>query len=224
EAKPCGFSFVPGELHIGIAGGSFTVTVGSNRQSCAWHATTDHPDFIHLVTTSGTGNGTLTFSVTPNNGPDTHEREGSITIGEGDSEAECLIIQQGTEPDIDGEWRGTLTGALHPGCNPNCSYNGTTNFDVNITTGIDGTTISGPATFNGIPCWDCDSCALLELDNSSGSITGAVVTTTAQFSYSGTISGNACNGNTISFTITGAAITNGGTTITGTTSWGQMMV
>jgi FG-GAP-like repeat len=57
EAKPCGFAFVPGELHIGIAGGSFGVTVGSNRQSCAWQARTDRPDFIHLITPSGTGNG-----------------------------------------------------------------------------------------------------------------------------------------------------------------------
>ena len=146
--------------------------------------------------------------------PEATARTGTVTVA-----GHTVTVHQDAAG-LSGEWRGTITGVLHAGCNSNCSDNRTSNFDMHIAT--NGTTISGPATWDGLPCWDCNSCALLELDNSSGSITGTVGTSTAQFSYSGTYSGSACNGNGIDFTVT-AVITNG-TTMTGTTSFGQQMI
>ena len=211
----CAFGVRPTTINAPATYSTHTITVDTGWD-CVWTATSPESwiTITSIVPKRGPNSIYIAVAALPADAPETTARTGTVTVA-----GHTVTVHQDAAG-VSGEWRGTITGVLHAGCNSNCSDNRTSNFDVHIAT--NGTTISGPATWDGLPCWDCNSCALLELDNSSGSITGTVGTSTAQFTYSGTYSGSACDGNSIDFTVT-AVITNG-TTMTGTTSFGQQMI
>ncbi len=75
-AVSCTYSIAPTSQSVPAAGGtgSVTVTAGS---SCAWSATKDASWISITSGASGTGNGTVQFSVTPNTGP---ARSATLTI------------------------------------------------------------------------------------------------------------------------------------------------
>src|SRR5678809_154682 len=75
EAAQCSYSLSPTSASIDGSGGpgSFNVTVGN---SCNWTATTAS-SWLHTSST-GTGNGTVNYTVDPNAGS---SRSGSFTVG-----------------------------------------------------------------------------------------------------------------------------------------------
>lgn len=68
----------PASLSIGPVGGSSSVGITTNPSNLAWTATTASAWIALGSTTSGTGNGTLNFTIAPN--PETSGRSGSIQI------------------------------------------------------------------------------------------------------------------------------------------------
>ncbi|MBI5102442.1 MAG: Ig-like domain-containing protein, partial [Nitrospirae bacterium] len=73
----CGFSFAPISQSVPPAGGSFSIDVVATSPDCVWTANTSD-SWINGVTGGATGNGTVTYDVSSNNGP---ERTGGISIG-----------------------------------------------------------------------------------------------------------------------------------------------
>jgi len=79
----CTFTFNPSTVNIPAAGGSFSSALTASDQSCAWTATTT-ASFITITASrealaaSGTGNGTVTFTVAANTGA---ARSGTVTVG-----------------------------------------------------------------------------------------------------------------------------------------------
>jgi hypothetical protein len=72
----CSFSVSPASLSVAMSGGTSTVTVGGGI-TCSWTAASNS-DFITLTSaTTGTGNGSVTFSVASNAGA---LRTGTLTV------------------------------------------------------------------------------------------------------------------------------------------------
>jgi C1A family cysteine protease len=72
----CSYSISPSSQSLGYADGSGSVTVAT-QGGCAWTATSNAPSWI-TTTSSGTGNGTATFTVAANTGA--KSRTGTLTI------------------------------------------------------------------------------------------------------------------------------------------------
>lgn len=75
QAEGCTYSIAPTTFAAGASGGSNVVTVTAGT-SCPWTATSD-VDWITLTAATGTGNGTVGFTVAPTAGP---QRTGTLTI------------------------------------------------------------------------------------------------------------------------------------------------
>ena len=83
---------------VAIAGGTIEVTVSAGA-AVQWSAEASE-DFAHLVGSSqGTGNGTLTLSIDPNNGQDRRAFEVTVTPQSGDSQS-VGFVQEGTAPAV----------------------------------------------------------------------------------------------------------------------------
>jgi glucose/arabinose dehydrogenase len=76
-APSCNYAISPTQATFPSAGGngSFNVTAGAG---CTWTATSNRPWITITGSASGTGNGTVNFSVAPNSGTD--GRHGAITV------------------------------------------------------------------------------------------------------------------------------------------------
>ena len=68
----CSYSISPSSQSLGYAAGSGSVTVAT-QGGCAWTATSNAPSWI-TTTSSGTGNGTATFTVAANTGAKSQNR------------------------------------------------------------------------------------------------------------------------------------------------------
>ncbi|HMV47227.1 MAG TPA: M12 family metallo-peptidase [Blastocatellia bacterium] len=77
QGSGCTFSLAPQMQNFIAAGGNGSLTV-TTAAICGWTATTNDA-WINIISGSGTGNGTATFSVTANTGP---QRSGSILVGD----------------------------------------------------------------------------------------------------------------------------------------------
>jgi hypothetical protein len=73
------------------AGGQFTVIMFRREGECDWTASTTS-SFIHLITTSGTYSGPLTFTVDPNQG---QARRGTILVAWDGGSTEVIVDQSG---------------------------------------------------------------------------------------------------------------------------------
>src|SRR5579872_269850 len=82
-AQGCGYQLTPtsydgtnGSSTIPASGGTFTVTISGTVQSCSWAASTN-VSWIKINQPTGQGNGSFTFTVTPNT---TNSRRGPAVI------------------------------------------------------------------------------------------------------------------------------------------------
>jgi hypothetical protein len=74
----CSFGISPSSASYTTSGGSGSVAVTANNQSCPWVAISNNPTWITVTSgSSGTGNGTVSYSVAANTGA---VRSGSISI------------------------------------------------------------------------------------------------------------------------------------------------
>jgi len=91
SAAPCTFEISPAGATLGDAGGTGTFAVIA-PDGCGWTATSSAPWVVVTGGTSGSGNGTVAFSLTENNGDTTRE----ATIGVADR---LFAITQLAEPE-----------------------------------------------------------------------------------------------------------------------------
>lgn len=76
QSSGCSYTFAPATASIGAAGGTASIAV-TTTAACPWTTTTSTP-WITLTSGSvGSGNGTIGYTVAPNDGP---SRDGVITI------------------------------------------------------------------------------------------------------------------------------------------------
>jgi hypothetical protein len=78
QANGCTYSISPTSNNIGAGGGSGSVGVTCGNGACPWTATSNNAWITVTSGGSGTGNGTVGYSVAANTGP---ARNGTITIG-----------------------------------------------------------------------------------------------------------------------------------------------
>ncbi|MBA2737859.1 MAG: BACON domain-containing protein, partial [Pyrinomonadaceae bacterium] len=79
QANGCAFSINPSSQNFTAAAagtGSFAIT--ASNSTCIWTATTNAPTWITITNPTGTGNGTIAFSIAANTGP---ARSGTISVG-----------------------------------------------------------------------------------------------------------------------------------------------
>jgi hypothetical protein len=77
QRAPCRYDLAPSSQSISSGGGTASVTIATSTD-CAWTATAE-VNWIRLTSSvTGSGNGTVAFTVTPHDGP---ERTGAITAG-----------------------------------------------------------------------------------------------------------------------------------------------
>jgi len=86
EGTGCTLGISPTTQSIGGAGGVRTITVTAN-ETCAWQAESANEWIASTGPESGSGNGSVTYTVSPNNTPD--ERAGRVII-----EGQTLIVTQ----------------------------------------------------------------------------------------------------------------------------------
>jgi hypothetical protein len=78
-APSCTITLSPGSLAFTSAGGTGAVSVSTSPSPCAWTAETSAPWIAILTGASGSGSGTVTYSVVAN--PASQPREGAVVIG-----------------------------------------------------------------------------------------------------------------------------------------------
>jgi hypothetical protein len=151
--------------------GSFSVIAGSG---CSWSAVSGTSWITVISGISGTGNGTITYSVKPNS--TSQQRTGSITV----QDKYFTITQAGTgsqSGSFDGYWEGTYEG-IH-------TYVGGSTYeyvDELLEVTINGTVMTGGAPAGGTGTIDAAGNASWAGQSSSKAFTGT-------FSADGTASG-----------------------------------
>jgi hypothetical protein len=86
----CAYSLSPGNLAMGSAGGSGQITMTASN-GCPWSVTNYDPALITITSaSSGTGNGTISFTVSPNYGLNAR----TLSLGAGDSSS--YVAQSGS--------------------------------------------------------------------------------------------------------------------------------
>jgi hypothetical protein len=86
----CGYSFFPSDPDsVTSSGGSRGRDVKSN---CDWTASSSQP-WLHVSTSSGSGNGRVNYDVDPNTGPGADNRTGVITISGRGGSATLTVSQ-----------------------------------------------------------------------------------------------------------------------------------
>ena len=76
QRAPCRFAISPASVNVSAAGGAGNMNVATLSE-CAWTATTDVNWIVATSSTSGSGDGTVSFTIAPNDGA---ERVGNIII------------------------------------------------------------------------------------------------------------------------------------------------
>jgi len=110
-AGACTYSILPTSQSFDSTGGNGSVNVTA-PSSCSWTALSNSPNFITITSgSSGTGNGTVAFSVSAN--ASTNQRTGTMTIA-----AQTFTVTQAGAQGVTGTWDGTLNlpGAGYTGC------------------------------------------------------------------------------------------------------------
>ena len=87
-AAPCSYSVTPTNVSIGAAGGTGTPISVSTSSGCTWTSTGNVSWLMILSGASGTGGGSVTYSVQPNTGP---ARTGTLTVA-----GQTVMISQST--------------------------------------------------------------------------------------------------------------------------------
>ena len=77
EALRCSYSITPASHPFSQTGGTGSVSVTTSDNRCTW-TSVSNASWIDITSSTGNGNGTVTFSVAPNN--DTGPRTGTLTI------------------------------------------------------------------------------------------------------------------------------------------------
>ena len=88
QRAPCRYVLTPAIVNMGVSGGSGQITVAT-ASDCAWTAAADGEWITVAPPTSGTGNGTVSFTIGNNAGS---ERTGSVVV----SGQRATIVQAGT--------------------------------------------------------------------------------------------------------------------------------
>ena len=152
QRAPCRFALSPASLNVSAAGGAGNVNVATLSE-CAWTATTDVNWIAATSSTSGSGNGTVSFTVAPNSGD---QRVGSIVIaGEratvtqaGVSVSACTSTITPTGQNVAATGgTGTVAVSVQSGCGWTASSQASW---ITVTSGSTGTG-SGSVTFNVAP-------------------------------------------------------------------------
>jgi hypothetical protein len=86
QAATCSFAIAPRNQSIATGGGTGTVAVNA-ANGCSWNATVNANWLTITSATSGSGNGSITFSAAPNSGP---ARSGTLTVAD-----ETFTVEQG---------------------------------------------------------------------------------------------------------------------------------
>ena len=80
QQAACSFTLTPTNAQVPATGGSGTFQIQPSANSCSWNATSNNPDFITVTSgASGTGNGTIGYTVSAN--LTTDARFGTIAAG-----------------------------------------------------------------------------------------------------------------------------------------------
>ncbi len=90
----CSYSISPSSVALPASGGAGNVTI-TTGESCSWTAVTN-ASWINLTTVSGTGSGTVSFTVSPNTS--TGMRSGGLTIGSNNNSGSVVLEQSGANP------------------------------------------------------------------------------------------------------------------------------
>src|SRR5690242_15055687 len=77
QRAPCRYGISPSSFGTGASGGSSTLSITTSSE-CAWTASRDVAWITFTSATTGTGNGTISFSIADNRDD---ERSGSIAVG-----------------------------------------------------------------------------------------------------------------------------------------------
>jgi hypothetical protein len=88
QRAPCRYVLTPASVNMGVSGGSGQIAVAT-ASDCAWTASADGEWIAVAAPTSGTGNGTVSFTIGNNAGS---ERTGSVVV----SGQRATIVQAGT--------------------------------------------------------------------------------------------------------------------------------
>lgn len=201
-AKPCIFSIAPHSASYPSTGGQGNIYVSTLQFGCTWTTTTTS-SWIHITHGSSyVGSGYASYTVDA--GP---AMTGTITI----AGRPFTVNRTGPVCSLAGTWSGTVHGSYSiSGCS---SWTGTTQFSMVITQ--NGTTISGPAEYDGIPCFNVNTCGVNDFPNSTGSVSGTANCPTINLSFDGTADSGLCSGEEVTETF---ALTLSGTTLSGTGS------
>jgi len=112
---------------------------------------------------------------------------------------------------VAGTWAGTVSGTWYYGY---CSWTGTAFISATITQ--NGTTISGVADEDGIPCFNRYACGILDFANSTGYVTGSTGNCPhVSATYYGTAISGACSGQSVTAPV---SLTLNGNTLIGTSN------
>ena len=87
QRAPCRYDVSPSNFGTGASGGSSTLTIAASSE-CAWTASRDVTWITFTSATTGSGNGTIGFSVAPNRDD---ERSGSIVVAN-----QRIVVTQGS--------------------------------------------------------------------------------------------------------------------------------
>jgi hypothetical protein len=206
NSRPCTFSVAPGNATYGSSGGPGSIYVSTLSFGCTWHATTQ-AGWIHITSgSSWVGSGIVTYTIDGYGGSGT--RTGNILVA-----GQNFTIAQngaGSTCNVAGTWSGTVTGTFSDGAG--CSWTGTTQFSMVVTQS--GTSYSGPAHFNGIPCFYDGDCSINDFPTTTGTVTGSVSCPTVTLNYVGYADTGVCSGQEVDANYT---LTLSGNTLSGTT-------
>ena len=142
-STPCTYSLNPASASFGASGGTGTVAVTTSSPTCSWTALSNVAWMIHVTAgSSGTGNGTVSYSVEPYSG--TGSRSGTLTIAGHTftvTQTDCSFTISPISPPIasfngDG---GTGTVAV-TASSPDCRWTAASNNSwLHVTSGFSGT-------------------------------------------------------------------------------------
>jgi len=142
-APTCTYSLNPASASFGASGGTGTVAVTTSSPTCSWTALSNVAWMIHVTAgSSGTGNGTVTYSVEPYSG--TGSRSGTLTIAGHTftvTQTDCTFTISPISPPIasfngDGGTGTVAVTASSPGCRWTAASN--TSW-LQVTYGLSGT-------------------------------------------------------------------------------------
>jgi hypothetical protein len=141
----CTYSINPTSRSIGSGGGTGSVTVTASNGSCGWTASSNNSWITVTGGSSGTGNGTVSYSISSNSGP---ARNGTVTIaGHTFTVSQSNGCSYSINPTSRSIGAGGGTGSVSvTASNGSCGWTATSNDSwITITSGSSG---SGNGTVN----------------------------------------------------------------------------